>query len=126
MVKQIISPIKHQQPSPLNPLQQSLKEELQQCLLFDNPDERQFWLDNLQTIPSPIIENLLKALLPKNTLVNSYINKALAQDQNQEHLKSFQIKIKHLKQQAFAIEEQVDIKLENQSGDQLLDQLKQL
>jgi hypothetical protein len=109
----------------LDPLRQKLKEELEKSLLLEKED-RHYWLENLPNLPLPIVENLLKSLVPKNDQVNNYINAALAQDQNQEHLKALKLKTKQIIQGAFKLEEKSESGTEQQSSEELLQKLQDL
>jgi hypothetical protein len=108
----------------LEKLKLQLKTELERSILLE-PEDRNFWLENLATLPLNTVQNLLNILHPKNELVDSYIDAALSQDVNQEHLKALQNKIKKIKQEAFKIEEKSETKSEQQTGEDLLGKLDQ-
>ena len=116
-----ISP-KRQTLSSLDPLRQKLQQELERSLLLEEED-RAYWLENLAALPIQVVENLLKTLTPKNQLVNTYINAALAQDKDQEHLKELKAKVKRIIQQAYQVEETADTKSEQKNEADLLQQL---
>lgn len=88
----------------LSELRTQLKTELEKSFIIDQED-KDFWLSNLDQLPAPTIQNLLDKITPKNALVDSYIDTALAQDQNQEHLKSLKADLNRIKQHAFQLEE---------------------
>lgn len=109
----------------LEELKMQLKSELEKSMLIDEPD-RDFWLDSLPNLPIVTVQNLLEALRPKNQLVTEYINAALGQDENQEHLTALKNKIKSIKQNAFKVEEKSVSKSEEKTGEDLLEKLDQV
>lgn len=111
--------------STLAELRQQLQDELQKTLLLEDED-RAYWLENLTSLPQPIIENLLTSLLPKNQLVDSYIQIALSQDKNQEHLKALKSQVRQIKQQAYNIEEKSQTPTQQKSEEDLLKQLDKI
>jgi len=50
------------------------------------PTDRDFWLANLKAIPLQSVKNLLNILVNRNVQVDAFVETALAQDKNQEHL----------------------------------------
>lgn len=106
----------------LEELKLQLKAELERSILLDPPD-RSFWLISLPTLSITTVQNLLDALRPKNQLVDSYIDAALSQDKNQEHLRDLQNQIKKIKQNAFKIEEKSAVKSEQKTEEELLGKL---
>ena len=82
------------------------KTELKRCLLLSDED-RKYWLDNAETLPTIIIEGVLKVVKEKNGLMDKYMRIALQNDPNQTHLIELKTKIKQLKQTSLTIEEKV-------------------
>ncbi len=85
-------------------LRTQLKTELEKSFIIDQAD-KDFWLSNLDQLPLPTIQNLLDKIAPKNALVDNYIDTALSQDQNQEHVKALKADLNRIKQHAFQLEE---------------------
>jgi hypothetical protein len=106
-------------------LKKQLKSELERSILIDEED-RKLWLSNLDTLPLPIVRNLLKTLVPGNAQVDSYIETALARDQNQEHLLALRKQVAAIKKQAFKLEEKGTVKSEKEQGEELLKKLDQV
>lgn len=109
----------------LEELQLQLKTEIEHSILLE-PADRQFWLENLPSLPLPILQNVLDSLKSKNQQVDTYINLALAQDQNQEHLKSLKAEVKKIKQNTFKIEEKAETPAQQKTAEKLLDSLNQI
>ncbi len=106
----------------LEELKIQLRHELEKSLLID-PEDRQFWLSNLETLPIPTVQNLLKIIQPKNAATDQMIETALAQDTDQEHLKTLQAQVIRIKQKARGLEEKSGRKKEELQGEELLKQL---
>jgi len=111
--------------SGLDPLRQKLQEELQRSILLEDA-EKAYWLSQLPELPRLSIENLLKTLIPKNQVADMYIQTALSQDKQQEHLKSLQPKVKKIIQQAYQVEEKTEVKTAEKTEEDLLGQLDDL
>ncbi|MCC6643916.1 hypothetical protein IT411_04160 [Candidatus Peregrinibacteria bacterium] len=103
-------------------LRLQLKNELERSILVD-PEDRDFWLAQLPQLPATTIQNLLDSLTPANTTVDSYVDAALAQDQNQEHLITLKAKFARIKKEALTIEEKSRSKSESSETEELLKQL---
>lgn len=106
----------------LQKLRQQLRDELTRSILVTDAD-RQYWLDNLDTLPLPIIQNLLAILPPRNAQVDGFIETALAQDQKQEHLTSLRRQVAAHKKQAYRLEEKGHVADQRQKEEELLRQL---
>jgi len=104
---------------------EKLRQELERSLLIE-PADQDFWLANVDNMPLAIVRNLLKILSPKNAQVDSYIETALAQDQNGEHLKALQSQIAAIKKQAFQKEENQTAQKEERQSEELLEELNHL
>lgn len=88
----------------LSELRAQLKTELEKSFIIEQQD-KDFWLANLDQLPVTTIQNLLDKITPKNALVDNYIDTALAQDQDQEHVKALKTELNRIKQHAFQLEE---------------------
>ncbi|MBD3270542.1 hypothetical protein GF376_03365 [Candidatus Peregrinibacteria bacterium] len=85
-------------------LQKDLEKALKECVIL--PDkEKQYWLDQLDTLPEPVLQNVLDAINHKNRLINSFIEVELATDKKQNLLSSLKGYIKKIKINALKIEE---------------------
>lgn len=109
----------------LENLRNQVKQEFESSLIIDEL-ERKFWLDNLNQLPQPTLENLLKILKPKNEAVNKMIETALSQDQNQEHLTKIKQEFANIKKEAFKIEEKGESSQEKTVQAKLLEELENL
>lgn len=109
-------------PDRLEELKIQLRKELERSIIIE-PADRQFWLSNLDTLPLPTIQNLLKILRPKNDAVESMMETALAQDKNEEHLKALRTEVARIKQNAFQLEEKSEHQTEEKAEEELLKQL---
>jgi hypothetical protein len=109
----------------LDPLRQKLKDELQRTILLEEPD-RAYWLENLLTIPLPIVENILKTIVPKNQIVDAYVETAMASQTPEQLLQSLKLQVQQIKQQAYRIEEKSESKTEQKTGEDILGQLNNL
>ena len=105
-------------------LKLQLKTELERSVLLE-PEDKKFWLENLDTLPQISVQNVLKALQPKNQLVDSYVDAALSQDKGQQYLKDLQNQIKKIQQDAFKVEEKSEAQAEQTSEEELLGKLDQ-
>lgn len=108
----------------LQKLRKELEEELKRSLLLEEAD-RQFWLDNLATLPLPLVQKLLSILAPRNAQVDGFIETALSQDSKQEHLTSLRHQVAAYKKQAYRLEEKGLAGSERQEEERLLEQLDQ-
>jgi hypothetical protein len=108
----------------LKKMREQLREELKRSLLLEEAD-RQFWLDNLATLPLPLVQNLLAILVPRNARVDGFIETALAQDGKQEHLTSLRRQVAAYKKQAYRLEEKGQAGSEREEEERLLEQLDQ-
>ena len=104
---------------------EKLRQELERSILVEAND-REYWLANVDTVPMPIVRNLLKILTPKNALVDSYLETALAQDKNEEHLKALRSQVATIKKQAFQQEETKVTQKEEHQTEELLEELQNL
>lgn len=109
----------------LKELQQQLKTELERSILVDAED-RDFWLAQLPELNLSTVQHLLEAVSPANATVDSYVDTALAQDQNQEHLIALKAKFDQIKRTALQMEEKSTSKTELSQSEDLLKQLDQI
>lgn len=81
-----------------------LKDELNRCLLLKSEDKK-FWLDHITLLPDKSLENVLKAIKKKNSIVDEYIDAAFADDPEHNYLAELKSKIKKIKEKAFEMDE---------------------
>jgi hypothetical protein len=108
----------------LEELKMQLKNELERSILVDQED-RDFWLAQLPTLNLVTVQHLLDTLTPSNAIVDSYVDTALAQDENQEHLIALKAKFANIKKEALRIEEKSQNKGESAEEEKLLEELDQ-
>ena len=116
-------PLSTNSESSLSPQHQQLKSELEKSFLLEDQD-RGLWLRDLPKLPLPIVDDLLREIVPRNQQYNEYIDLALSQDENQEELKQLKLETKVIIQKAYQIEEKVEAQKEN--GEEILQKLDQL
>ncbi|MGL5830595.1 MAG: hypothetical protein ACRCZE_00415 [Candidatus Altimarinota bacterium] len=109
----------------LKQLQQQLKNELERSVLVE-PEDRDYWLAQLPELNLVSIQHLLEAIAPANATVDSYVDTALAQDQNQEHLIALRAKFDQIKRTALQLEEKSSNQTELSQSEDLLKQLDQI
>jgi hypothetical protein len=112
-------------PDQLTQLQLQLKNELENSILVE-PEDRDFWLAQIPQLDSGTIQRLLETLTPANQLVNTYVDTALAEDKNQEHLLALKAKFDQIKKTALKLEEKTTSKSEQSQTEELLKQLDQI
>jgi hypothetical protein len=112
-------------PIALTQLQLKLKNELENSILVDQED-RDFWLAQLPELNETTVQHLLETLSPANQLVNSYVDTALAQDQNQEHLIALKAKFDQIKRNALKLEEKSSSKTDLSQTEDLLKKLDKI
>jgi len=105
-------PLSTNSESSLSPQHQQLKSELEKSFLLEDQD-RGLWLRDLPKLPLPIVDDLLREIVPRNQQYNEYIDLALSQDENQEELKQLKLETKVIIQKAYQIEEKVEAQKEN-------------
>ncbi len=88
---------------PLHSLVEDLKGEIKKNILLEDED-KQYWLQVAETLPSPLLEYFYNFLKEKNVLLDSYIDKAIQADPDllptlkaqvknlQKHFREFQEK----------------------------------
>lgn len=109
----------------LNELKLQLKNELERSILVD-PEDRDFWLSQIPNLNLATVQSLLDTLAPANATVDSYVDAALSQDQNQEHLIALKAKFANIKKEALHIEEKSQSKGESAQSEELLKKLDQI
>lgn len=85
-------------------IEKRLKEEIQKCIILD-PEDRDFWLSQIDILPNNILENVISIVEKKNKLMDEYISAALEKDLNHLYLTKLKQHIQLLKEKAFAIDE---------------------
>lgn len=120
-----MSPAKKTSSKSEKKLRDQLKTELERSVLVE-PTDREYWLSELDNLPMPIVNNLLKILTPRNAQIDSYVETALSQDQNQEHLKALRQQVATIKKQAYKLEEKGVSRGEAGEEEELLQQLEDL
>lgn len=113
------------QKNPEDLLREQLKNELERSILVE-PTDRDFWLANLKAIPLQSVKNLLNILVNRNVQVDAFVETALAQDKNQEHLTALRKKITDIKKSAYKLEEKGESKSEKKQEEDLLRQLGEI
>lgn len=109
----------------LDQLRSELKNELENSILVDAED-RDFWLAQLPELPESTLQHVLDAIAPANQQVNAYIDAALAQDQNQEHLIALKAKFDQIKKTALKLEEKSSGKADVSQTEDLLKKLDKI
>jgi len=103
-------------------LKLQVKRELERSILI-TPEDREFWLSNLETLPIHTLQNLIKILKPKNDATDEMIETALSQDKAEEHLNALRADVARIKQHARGLEEKSGKKSEEKEEEELLKQL---
>lgn len=106
-------------------LKEQLRKEIEKSILIEDK-EKTFWLEQIDVLPIESIERLLGYIKPKNDQVDEYIDTALAQDKNQEHLKQLKQDVAKIKKTYFKSAEGGQQKQEEEKGEELLKQLEDL
>lgn len=109
----------------LTELKKQLLKEIERSILIEDEDKK-YWLEQVETLPIDSIERLLGYIKPKNDKVDEYIDTALAQDKNQEHLKQLKRDVAQIKKTYFKAEEGGQKQQEEEKGEELLKQLEDL
>lgn len=104
---------------------EQLESELKRSMLISEED-RLFWLQELPTLPTASVENLLKILKPKNQQVDEYLDAGLQSDQTQSYLMAIKAEVIKTKKQARQAEEKSQSTTEEQSSEDLMQQLDQI
>lgn len=94
-----------------------LKEEIERCILLP-PEEKNFWLESAETLPDPMLDEVIRVVQEKNVVVDQYVEAALAEDKDRKYLSELKAKIKKMKAEAFEIEE----KNEGENVEEILEQ----
>ncbi len=93
-----------------------LKNKISHSLLLPQ-SEKEFWLNKIETLPDINLERLLSEFQEKNKVIDRYIQTALQNDPNHQHLSEMKALIINLKKEAF----QLEGKSEEQDADALLE-----
>jgi len=91
----------------------ALKNEIGKSLLLGKNDKK-FWLENADTLPDVTLENVIKIIKVKNAQVEAYLKTAIAKDKDHKYLIELKSKIKHIKQKALSIEEEIGKNMEEE------------
>ncbi len=91
---------------------QKLKKELLRCLLL-NDDDKNYWLENADTLPQMVIEGVYKTLKEKNDLMETYMNVALQNDPDHKHVLELEEKIKNMRRNVLKKDESAVTKNED-------------
>jgi hypothetical protein len=110
-------------PSANNTDRELLRRELERSILVD-PEDRAFWLSQVETLSISSVKRILSYIQPKNAKVDDFIETALAQDQKQEHLAKLKQQFAQIKREAFLLEEKGQTTSEQKQEEDLLKQLE--
>ncbi len=84
--------------------EKKLKEAVSRCLILDRED-REFWLGHLSILPAVMLDEVLRIVEEKNAIIDRYIEEALKNDPDRKYLSELKMRIKKIKEQAFAMDE---------------------
>jgi hypothetical protein len=73
------------------------------------PDEdKLYWIENIETMPSPMLEATTNAIKAKSNLVDKYVGTALEEDKDHMLMAELKNKVLTLKKKAFSIDESAE------------------
>ena len=103
-----------------------LKEAINRSILVDD-EEKVFWLENVSTLPDPILDNVLKAFSSNNEITDEYINTAIKDNPDKDYFAEIKNKVMQIKKAAIEMdEEESKAKLDEDLEKQIKNLLSQL